>query len=68
MSDLRSFRDYALKRAGESATPTSEAALWLQMAGEIEEYLAGPAAVEDLFGDLTTEPPSGGDDETGSAA
>jgi hypothetical protein len=40
MSDLSRTRDHALKRAGTSTTTASDAALWLQIAAEIDAYLS----------------------------
>lgn len=63
MSDLTAFRDHARKMAGASETPAGEAALWFQLAAEVDEYLdvkAGP--VVDLFGEAAVEPELGGGD------
>jgi hypothetical protein len=60
MSDLTSFRDYCRKMAGPPVAPgcpaATERALWLQMADEIDAYLATPHEAVDLFGEVTTEP------------
>ena len=50
MSDLTVTRDHALKMAGESATSASDAALWLQIASEIDDYLTPADEGDDLFG------------------
>jgi hypothetical protein len=42
VSDLTRFRDHCHRMAGKSAVPASEAALWLALATEIDNYLAGP--------------------------
>ena len=57
MSDLTTLRDHARTMAGKSDTPASEAALWFQIADEIDEYLTPTQPVaEDLFGEYADEP------------
>lgn len=60
MSDLTRFRDHARTMAGPPVAPgcpaAADRALWLQIADEIDAYLAGPAVVEDLFGEYAAEP------------
>lgn len=60
MSDLTAFRDHCRKMAGPAVAPGCPAAaaraLWLQMAEEIDAYLAGPVEAVDLFGAGTREP------------
>ena len=55
MSALTEFRAWALKQAGKSTTPAPEAALWLQLATEVDDYLDRPTET-DLFGETTAEP------------
>ena len=38
-SQLELFRNHALAMAGRSVVPAREAALWLQLADEIDAYL-----------------------------
>jgi hypothetical protein len=60
VSDLTRFRDHCRKMAGSPTAPgcpaASERALWLQMADEIDAYLAAPLEAVDLFGETTVEP------------
>ena len=54
MSRLTQFRDYCRAMAGAG---TTEAALWTQLADEIDEYEGQHGGLApDLFGGLTAEP------------
>lgn len=63
MSELSSFRDYCRRMAEDP--DDAEAWLWRQLADEIDSYLepAGGDLAFDLFGQATTEPREGEDDE-----
>ena len=50
MSDLTATRDHALAMAGKSVTSAKDAALWLQIASEIDAYLTPVDEGDDLFG------------------
>lgn len=60
MTDLERFRDHCRKQAGPPVAPgcpaAAERALWVQLADEIDAYLAGPVEHVDLFGDASVEP------------
>lgn len=57
MSDLTRFRDHARRQATAGHGDPGDAALWGQLADEVDAYLEGKAGpVVDLFGHPAVEP------------